>query len=229
MFIQNLIFLASNGLTGETTSRTISSGLITISCRSIHFPKHFQPAKLDKFWWENSISSLFSGQNCMTYMEYRDVIFQNVRAPHFQLLLPRSQHFEALPSQPFSTSFHFPNFSGVHHFLTIIVQYRDYFWNDSDCKNDVAHYICVKVTFWKHLFHHPGKLFSQNVRATKRRYSPIWSSIKKTRYPSKCSRINFFRTVLTALSREQLPQSSFQRKNSLVLWSWCWLSVIVFQ
>ena len=24
-------------------------------------------------------------------------------------------------------------------------QYRDYFWNDSDCKNDVAHYICVKV------------------------------------------------------------------------------------
>merc|ERR1712187_864424 len=56
---------ASNGLTGETTSPTISSG----------------------------------GQNCMTYMEYRDVIFQN---------------------------------------------YRDYFWNDSDCKNDVAHYICVK-------------------------------------------------------------------------------------
>ena len=24
-------------------------------------------------------------------------------------------------------------------------QYRDYFWNDSDCNSDVAHYICVKV------------------------------------------------------------------------------------
>merc|ERR1712203_166596 len=26
----------------------------------------------------------------------------------------------------------------------IFQAYRDYFWNDSDCTNDVAHYICVK-------------------------------------------------------------------------------------
>ena len=34
-------------------------------------------------------------------------------------------------------------------------QYRDYFWNDSDCNSDVAHYICVKVltahSSWKHI------------------------------------------------------------------------------
>ena len=74
----------------------------------------------NQFRRKNLTSSIFSGQNCMTYMEYRDVIFQNVRAPHFKLLLPRAQHFEVFPSQPFSTPFHFPNFSGVHHFLTNI-------------------------------------------------------------------------------------------------------------
>ena len=118
MFIQNLIFLASNGLTGETTSPMISSGLITISRRFI-FLKSSSSKGID-FDGKNSISSLFSGQNCMTYMEYRDVIFQNVRAPHFQLFQPRTQHFKVFPSQPFSTPFHFPNFSGVHHFLTNI-------------------------------------------------------------------------------------------------------------
>merc|ERR1711922_134303 len=49
--------------------------------------------------WGNNEPNDFHGQNCMTYMEYRNPIFQN---------------------------------------------YRDYFWNDSDCNSDVAHYICVK-------------------------------------------------------------------------------------
>merc|ERR1719447_1707698 len=56
-------------------------------------------ASVQWFDWGDNEPNDFHGQNCMTYMEYRDVIFQN---------------------------------------------YRDYFWNDSDCKNDVAHYICVK-------------------------------------------------------------------------------------
>ena len=50
----------------------------------------------------------------MTYMEYRNPIFQQV---------PRKSHI----------SHHFPP-----------PQYRDYFWNDSSCEDDVAHYICVK-------------------------------------------------------------------------------------
>merc|ERR1711953_1219997 len=56
-------------------------------------------ASVQWFDWGDNEPNDFHGQNCMTYMEYRDVIFQN---------------------------------------------YRDYFWNDSDCKNDVAPYICVK-------------------------------------------------------------------------------------
>ena len=41
--------------------------------------------------------------------------------------------------------------------MNIIYQYRDYFWNDSDCNSDVAHYICVKVLVppentFKHFF-----------------------------------------------------------------------------
>merc|ERR1711953_1183631 len=56
-------------------------------------------ASVQWFDWGDNEPNDLHGQNCMTYMEYRDVIFQN---------------------------------------------YRDYFWNDSDCKNDVAHYICVK-------------------------------------------------------------------------------------
>ena len=64
-------------------------------------------------------------------------------------------------------------------------------------QGDVS-YIFISFT-WKHVFHNLRRDIPQNVK--------------------------FHRTVLTAPSREQLPQSSFDRKNSLVLWSWCWLSV----
>merc|ERR1711971_916939 len=56
-------------------------------------------ASVQWFDWGDNEPNDFHGQNCMTFMEYRNPIFQN---------------------------------------------YRDYFWNDSDCTNDVAHYICVK-------------------------------------------------------------------------------------
>merc|ERR1712192_317117 len=55
-------------------------------------------ASVQWFDWGDNEPNDFHGQNCMTFMEYRNPIFQN---------------------------------------------YRDYFWNDSDCTNDVAHYICV--------------------------------------------------------------------------------------
>ena len=51
------------------------------------------------FDWGDNEPNDFHSQNCLTFMEYRNVIFQD---------------------------------------------FRDYFWNDSDCKEDVAHYICVK-------------------------------------------------------------------------------------
>merc|ERR1712126_169416 len=65
----------------------------------LYTPDKQENAGVPWFDWGDNEPNDFHGQNCMTYMEYRDVIFQN---------------------------------------------YRDYFWNDSDCKNDVAHYICVK-------------------------------------------------------------------------------------
>ena len=177
----------------------------------MHFPKHFQPAIfMEKFngltFQRTELHDLHGVQGCN---------LPECKSPTFPTLPIKNPTFWSLPITTFFNSFSLlwsPPFSDKY------FQYRDYFWNDSDCKNDVAHYICVKVTLWKNLFHNPGKLFSQYVTVTKRRY------------PSKCSSIKFFRTVLTAPSREQLPQSSFDRKSSLVLWSWCWLSVqSVFQ
>jgi len=59
---------------------------------------HFN-SSVEWFDWGEHEPNDFHRQNCMTYMEYRNPIFQ---------------------------------------------QYRDYFWNDSSCDEDVAHYICVK-------------------------------------------------------------------------------------
>ena len=115
-------FSAFSGLTGETTSPMTSSKFIFLG----------NNIKLIWFWCNQSI--IFSGQNCMTYMEYRNPIFQAVR--YFPLLfLQRKTHFGCWTTKiPKKNIFSFS------------IQYRDYFWNDSDCTNDVAHYICVKVT-----------------------------------------------------------------------------------
>ena len=60
-------FSAFSGLTGETTSPMTSSKFIFLG----------NNIKLIWFWCNQSI--IFSGQNCMTYMEYRNPIFQAVR------------------------------------------------------------------------------------------------------------------------------------------------------
>merc|ERR1712059_43673 len=72
-----------------------------------HDPDHFNGnwrwphANQSVVWfdWGDDQPNDLNTQFCMTYLEYRDGVFD---------------------------------------------EYRDYFWNDEDCFDDVAHYICIK-------------------------------------------------------------------------------------
>ena len=115
IYIQNLIFLASNGLTGETTSPTISSGLISISRRFLphqHFPKHFQAAKgsisTEKFnklnFQRTELHDLHGVQGCN---------LPECKSPTFQTLATKNPTFLSLHITTFFNSFSLSTLSTI--------------------------------------------------------------------------------------------------------------------
>ena len=95
-------------------------------------------------------------------------------------------------------------------------QYRDYFWNDSDCNSDVAHYICVKVltahSSWKHIplkTHPPTNTCLKHIRLLLLQKNTFSLEFKLEHVVHYIS----LRTAQTAQIREQQQQLDFEEIN----------------